>query len=556
MLYLFLNLKIKAKLLITYLFLVFLIILVVIASTVSSHKSIQAADELNIILGEDYQQVVQIQDGFTNLGNFITGYLSDTHATMARVEFIDQIDAKIKVLQEQAKSIDSTHVGTAPSSEKYRKDLTTVQGLIQQFSDTYASECRELMSIAASSAALQLYLQKLSPVLALTADPMASMIAEQMAKAVELAKAASDPTMLYVSIGLAIVAVVFGIMIAMFMSGYIARNINKLVNGMTALAEGNFTVELRSRLKDEFGTARRTLGKVRDSLNAALLEVLKSANTTHEKIAEVKELTNVITDEAGRSQNMTVTVAAASDQMVSTTSDIAHNCTTAAGAADDTNKTTEEGVAHVEEAIKDILNQVEMSKRDAENIHNLVDQSQKISTIVQTIEEIAGQTNLLALNAAIEAARAGEAGKGFAVVADEVRALASRTGSSTQQIIKMVSQIQTVSNDANESMTKSLENMNTLATKTGAISELLRTIMDKVSDVNGQINLIATAAEEQTTATGEISTNMQGVTASAQDISGKAQDTNHLLDAVDETMTDLKEKLSVFRLKTEQDAAK
>ncbi|MBQ4246929.1 MAG: methyl-accepting chemotaxis protein, partial [Succinivibrio sp.] len=187
--------------------------------------------------------------------------------------------------------------------------------------------------------------------------------------------------------------------------------------------------------------------------------------------------------------------------------------------ANQSSNTTNEGVKKVKMTIEGIQSQVVKSKQDADNVQALVEQAQKIGTIVQTIDDIASQTNLLALNAAIEAARAGEAGKGFAVVADEVRALASRTSSSTQEITKMVSEIQSNANTANESMQSSVQNMDALAIETTTIEGLLHNITEQVMTVNAQISQIATAAEEQTTATSEISHNMQDITAATQSLS-------------------------------------
>ena len=125
------------------------------------------------------------------------------------------------------------------------------------------------------------------------------------------------------------------------------------------------------------------------------------------------------------------------------------------------------------------------------------------------------------------------------MVADEVRALASRTSKSTQEITSMVSQVQTEANQANESMTKSVESMDVLAQDASAIEELLNGIIDKVDVVNAQIGQIATAAEEQTAATSEISTNMQSITNSAQGFAAEVSTTQSVVNSAAEDVNEL-----------------
>ncbi|MGN0908281.1 MAG: methyl-accepting chemotaxis protein, partial [Succinivibrio sp.] len=137
--------------------------------------------------------------------------------------------------------------------------------------------------------------------------------------------------------------------------------------------------------------------------------------------------------------------------------------------------------------------------------------------------------------------------KGFAVVADEVRALASRTGASTQQITKMVAQIQQDARSANDSMGQSLENMNGLAKRADSVKDLLSGIIDGVEKVHGQITQIATAAEEQTTATSEISSNMQNITAACKSFAEEVEETERQISGSVAKMDELNDLVSSLK---------
>ena len=336
----------------------------------------------------------------------------------------------------------------------------------------------------------------------------------------------ADDTPLYVSIIITLIAIVVAVVIAMKFSAYIVNSLNYAVKHTSLIAQGNLAEKLETKSTDEFGTLIRSLEDMRKTWQKLVAEIKDTVYSVEDNINNISSATNHINESAQESQNRSLTVAAAANEMVSTTHDIAKNCENAAKSAAESNDTTNNGVSQVEETISGIQDQVVKSKSDAELIQALVNQAESIGAIVNTIDDIASQTNLLALNAAIEAARAGEAGKGFAVVADEVRALASRTSSSTQEITKMVTQIQADANSANNSMSASLENMNALADKASSVHDLLQTILDQVGGVTGQITQIATAAEQQTTATSEISSNMQGITDIAKTFAEKVQDTN------------------------------
>lgn len=344
---------------------------------------------------------------------------------------------------------------------------------------------------------------------------------------------------------------VFEVLIAIFLTYLIANNLSAHIKSISKLAlelaKGDMTRKLNTNRKDEFRLLMVDLEKMRVSWQESISKVISSAEKLKDVIGTLTNTSGLISNTASDNQNRALTVAA-SDEMVSTTQDIAKNCEHASAAAEESAKATETSVAKIQKVIDKINEQVIKSRSDAQLVQKLSDQAQKIGSIVQTIDDIATQTNLLALNAAIEAASAGEACKGFAVVADEVRALASRTYNSTQEITNMVQKVQADAGQADEAMQISTKVMDSLANESGEIEEILNRLTTKVNEVTGQITQIATAAEQQTVATSEISSNMKQITDGSKELAEDLVDVNEDIKQTNTQLTVLSNMVSEFKV--------
>jgi len=246
------------------------------------------------------------------------------------------------------------------------------------------------------------------------------------------------------------------------------------------------------------------LRKVMDKVNKSSQEVASASVELNSNAEQTASASHEVVSQAN-------TVATASEEMTATSMDIANNCHRAAESSNQASKTAQAGAAIVRSTVDGMTRIADKVRSSATVVEQLGTRSDQIGAIVATIEDIADQTNLLALNAAIEAARAGEQGRGFAVVADEVRALAERTARATREIGEMIKNIQGDTRQAVAAMEDGVKEVEQGTAEASRSGQALEEILEKINEVTLQISQIATAAEEQTATTREISDNIQQI---------------------------------------------
>ena len=344
----------------------------------------------------------------------------------------------------------------------------------------------------------------------------------------------------------------FAAVVATFL--FLIRNIAKHLGGDPAyvaviarqVADGDLAIDVQVN-----GGAESVLGAMRDmveNLRGIVSQVIRSAENIASASQQLHATAAQIATGSEEVACQAMTAATAGEEMSATSGDIARNCQMAAEGAGQASITAHSGTEVVSATVRVMGLIAERVSATAHTVQNLGARSDQIGAIIGTIEDIADQTNLLALNAAIEAARAGEQGRGFAVVADEVRALAERTTRATREIGEMIKSIQAETRDAVIAMERGVREVETGTGEAARSGQALQQILDQINDVAMQVNQIATAAEEQTATTSEISSNMLQITDAVQGTARGAEESAHASNMLARQAEDLKLLVSRFRI--------
>nr|WP_047305736.1 HAMP domain-containing methyl-accepting chemotaxis protein [Pseudomonas fluorescens] len=295
----------------------------------------------------------------------------------------------------------------------------------------------------------------------------------------------------------------------------LVQPIRQLIDYVAQLSRGQFAERVASERQDELGKLAAAANTLRDFLAQTFSSLQRSASDLDSSSGELNAIATLMSQGTNEQFSRTDQVATAMNEMSATAQEVARHAADAARAADDADQSAQQGEQVMQSTIHSITQMRSEIANTATVIRRLEADSGRIGKVLEVIQGIAEQTNLLALNAAIEAARAGEAGRGFAVVADEVRSLAQRTAASIIEINQIIHSVQTGAVDAAqaiESGQSRSEQSVQQVTEAGAMLERITQAVEAIRDMNRQI---ATAAEEQTSVAEDISRNLTEITSIA-----------------------------------------
>jgi len=327
----------------------------------------------------------------------------------------------------------------------------------------------------------------------------------------------------FVLFAISCLALLVSVAIAVFISKSITRPVAEAVNILRQLAGGNLTVGIAVDSKCEMGQMLTAMKDMTEKLKKLITDIKSTADNvasaSNQLSASSEQMSRGVTEQSGRASQ----IATSSSEMSQTVVDIAKNASSIEASATKTTKVAQDGEKIVGRSVEEVKAIADTVRESGQLMGSLGERSKQIGEIVSVINDIADQTNLLALNAAIEAARAGEQGRGFAVVADEVRKLAERTAKATSEIGDMIKGIQDEVEKAVTAMNDGTERVNVGVELSVQAGNALRDIVKSVNNLQTMVQQIASATEEMSTVSETISSDIETIASVSKETSAGSE---------------------------------
>ena len=344
------------------------------------------------------------------------------------------------------------------------------------------------------------------------------------------------------------VSVLLTVVIASLFTRSIITPVRELLASTSKIADGDLRVAVLVNGHDELTTLQQSTAAMQMNLKATLQHISEASGQLAAAAEEMSSITRESSEGIERQSMETDQAATAVNEMTAAVEEVARNAVSASHSTQDSQNSAKVGQERVTQTIASIEKLSSTVQQTGMDVEGLAKQAQDIARVVEVIRSIAEQTNLLALNAAIEAARAGEQGRGFAVVADEVRALAHRTQTSTQEIEQMIAKIQTCSNEAVSSMTMNRNEAVDALKIAHEAGQAIIEITNSITDINERNLMIATASEEQAHVARSVDQNLMSIRDLSIQSSSAAGQTSIASSELSKLAMDLKQIVSKFAI--------
>lgn len=386
-------------------------------------------------------------------------------------------------------------------------------------------------------------------------DPISNQISELIALQIRVAGEEKDrvnaiyQSSITIFVALACAAMIISIVIGLWVNRSVMNPINDILSKLKLIhQDSDLTVKFTTFNHDELGQISTSLTQVIEHLRGILHSIAEAANTVNSSANELSSFTQATNKRMQQQQAETEQTATAMNEMTATVAEVAQSASAAADSAKDADTYAANGNNIVMQSISSMSQLSDQIQKTAQVIGFLSNESQNIGRVLDVIKSIAEQTNLLALNAAIEAARAGEQGRGFAVVADEVRTLAQRTQKSTQEIEAMIATLQQGVKEAVNAMEIGINQVDDANDKANQAGQALKEIVSSVDSITELNTHIATAAEEQSSVAESINRSIIAISDIAEHSTASAAELSESVVNLTKLANSMRNQVSAFKL--------